>query len=65
MCEKDTNLINSNMDLVREARREILEWTKYHIPVNEGLKYSVDIGEFKELFVRRSDIINWEPVSWL
>ena len=44
------------MDLVREARRKILDWAKENIPENEGIKYSVNIDEFDELTVRRGDI---------
>ena len=46
----------NNMDLIREARREILDWAKQNIPENGGVKYNVNVDEFKVLTVRRGDI---------
>ena len=55
---KDAELIDSNMGLVREARKKMMDWAKQNIPENDGIKYDIDADEFKELTVRRGDIKN-------
>ena len=46
------------MDSVREARKKMLDWAKQNIPEDDGIKYTMDVDEFKELTVRRGDIKN-------
>ena len=46
------------MNSIREARKKMLDWAKQNIPENGGIKYDMNIDEFKELTVRRGDIKN-------
>ena len=56
VSEIDIKNSKDNTDLVRNARTEINAWAKKNIPKNDGLRYNVNLDEFKELTVRRSDI---------
>ena len=54
--KNNISVAQEKLELIRETRRQMVEWAKQNISEKEGLTYNVNVNEFSKLTIRRRDI---------